>query len=366
MNNVSALIWEGPLTKQAVARQLTKALFGSMIQPALPEEALRAEVLRVAIWEQCVLDQQRPLAGTGVSTQKVLRRARFLWEPLSPDFKKEDLSDEALVGNRLSRRVLESLAEQGDLLSLPGGQWLPSPLRLVPISSKRYLLVGGVPGSLLASSIFQQLHLHGSFRQLDAGLIQRCPPFDGSSESWQFQTRESWLGAPPLSFKALLQQFREIELLQQTTQYTAEVYVASLDKPQRQRWQSLDKVQEDGRYLLRSQKPWGQRFYTIGYIENRRIRKQSHILESWDIRRLCYALDDEAGRPTRAIWNKRKGILTLESELPARERKHLAILGILQTNCTRHYYPRIWRILPHYECSVQNILDKLSIEVYSL
>src|SRR5579883_2651209 len=142
MNNV---IWEGPLTKQAVAQQLTKALFGAMIQPALPEEALRAEVLRVAIWEQCVLDQQRFLAGTGVSTQKVLRRARFLWEPLSPDFKKEDLSDEALVGDGLSQRALESLAEQGDLLSLPRGQWLPSPLRLVPISSKRYLLVGGVP-----------------------------------------------------------------------------------------------------------------------------------------------------------------------------------------------------------------------------
>jgi hypothetical protein len=365
--DVSAITWEGPLSIQEVAQQLIKTLFGPLIKQVPPEEALRGEVLRVAIWEQSVLSQQQSITDARVSTQRVLSRARFLWKPISTALKKRDSSSELHVEDELSRRALDDLAEQGDLLSLSGGQWLPAPLRLVPASLDRYLLVGGLPSSFLSYKILQELHLHGSFRQIETSLIQKYPTFDGLAGHWQFQTQESWLGAPVLTPKELLQKFQAEELLpvvQQVTPQNIEVYVASLDKPQGLRWQPPENVHKNGRYLLRSQTPWGQRFYTIGQFENQRIKRQSQIMESWDIRRLCYALDVEAHMPTRVAWNKQQGILILRSELPVRERKRLAALGSLQTNGADYgYYPRIWHISPHYEPEVQNILKELAIVI---
>jgi len=363
-----AITWEGPLSTQEVAAELIKALFGPLAKQA-SLEALRAEVLRIAVWEPNILSQPSPIADARISTQRVLSRARSLWKPLSealsPVSKNTDSSSKSLAEDELSRRALDDLAGQGDLLPLSEGQWLPAPLRLVPISSERYLLVGGLPSSLLADKILQELHLHGSFRQIETSLIQKYPTFDGVAGHWQFQTQESWLGTPSPMLKELSQKFQEEDLLpvvQQTTPQNVEVYVASLDKPQGLRWQSPENVSRSGRYLLRSQTPWGQRFYTIGQLENSQIKKQSHVLETWDIRRLCYALDAEAHTPTRVIWNKSQGVLTLRSELPVRERKRLATLGSLQANGTS-YYPRIWHIPPRYEQEVQKILVELTITI---
>ncbi len=362
---MSAIAWEGPLSTREVAWQLTEALVGAQSQSReLSEEVLRAEVLRVAIWEQSVLTQPHSLEQATVSTQRLLRRARFLWQPILSDFNKMKSSEGTFAEDGLSRQTLESLAEQGDLLSLEKGRWLPAPLRLVPLSQDRYLLVGGIPASLLARTIFQKLYLHGSFRQLDASLAQKHLPFDGSAEPWQFQTQESWLGDSPLSFDELLRRFLEVPLLPQTTQYNTEVYIPLFGKPQSNRWLPLDRISERGRYLLRSQKRWGQRFYTIGYIENGQIKEQSQDLESWDVRRLCYALDDNAQAPTCVKWNRRDGVLTLYSELPGRERKRLALLGTLQANGTNLYYPRLWRIQPRYEQNMKKVLRDIAIVIH--
>lgn len=357
------ITWEGPLARHEVVQHLTQELCGFSTQSGWSEESLRAEILRVALWEQSVLSRPPSLAEARVSTQRILRRARSLWQPLAPDFSRHDLSDKTFVEETLSRRTLESLAEQGDFLALPKGQWLPAPLRLVPIYRGRYLLVGGLPASLLSTDILQHLIWHDALRQLDAELVQQHPPFDENRGQWQFQTQESWLGAPTPSFRALLRQFQEIALSQQTTQYTAEVYIAKPDTPQRRRWLPLEKIHRAGRYLLRSQKPWGERFYTIGQIENGRILQQSQLLESWDIRRLCYALDDQAQAPTRANWNERTGVLTLQSVLPARERKLLTAMGNLLPNGTTYYYPRLWDISLRYEQDIQKMLRDLSIEI---
>lgn len=363
--HTTTISWEGPIQPSEVTSHLKRMLFSSMTGP-IPQEALSAEIVRVAIWEQSALRQQLSSKEASVSTQKVLHRARLLWSPFSSASNAtsvESAIDQKLDGaeRTLSRRDIDSLAEQGDILSLPEGQWLPAPLRLVPISSERYLLVGGVPSKLLTSSLFQEIHLHGSFRQLDASLLQKYPTFDGRTR-WPFQTQESWLGpsAPPL--KELLQKFHTEELLSvsRQDQQEIEVYVSSLDKPQLLRWCPLKSIRETKRYLLRNLTPWGQRRYTIGYIENGQLKQQSQLQESYDIRRLCYALDAAAQKPTRATWNQSLGKLTLCSELPARERKRLATIGNLQTNDI-HYYPRTWLILPDYERDVQDILQSLAV-----
>ena len=80
-------------------------------------------------------------SDAAISTQKILNRARILLEPFvvsrlqtssSSDCADKQISED----DDLDRQFLDELAEQGDLLSLAGGRWLPAPLRLVPITSQ--------------------------------------------------------------------------------------------------------------------------------------------------------------------------------------------------------------------------------------
>ena len=151
-----------------------------------------------------------------------------------------------------------------------------------------------------------------------------------------------------------------------TAQYDSqyiEVYNASFDEPQWLRWQSPARVANNGRYLLREKTRWGSTSYSVGEIQNRQIKQQSHLLASLDIRRLCYALDADARKPTRVTWKKERGqgVLILSTELPARERKWLATLGQLQPRVSQKYYPRIWHISVQNEEIVKGFLTQLGI-----
>jgi hypothetical protein len=361
--------WEGPLPLQKVATQLKATLFGP-IEKQVTSEALRAEVIRVTLWEQSVLSRPRTVSDASITTQQLLSRARTLWTPLHLAMQQVTSSQSADGEDReqqpeeeeLNRQTLDTLAEQGDLLALPQGRWLPAPLRLVPITSELYLLVGALPSSLLPSPVLQSLHLHGCFRRVERRVIQTVSQFD-EYECWQFQTQESWLGAPPPKQAELLERFRDTELYpvaQQSATESLEAYVASINKPQGLRWRSSIHVPEDGRYLLRNRTPWGKIFYSIGEIQKRQIKRQSQMQESFDIRRLCYALDSDARVPTRARWDREQGILTLKSELPARERKYLATFGHLQKN-NQYYYPRIWKIAAQHEIEIKELLSHLGV-----
>jgi hypothetical protein len=352
---------QNPISPQMAASYLSKACFGPIVGQATPEAVL-AEMIRIALWELSVLEQPSANGMSAVSTQRILRRVRMLYEP----FTATNPVGEQPGEDELDRETLDELAEQGDMLSLPRGQWLPAPLRLVPAASTLYLLVGSLPSSLLASSVLQGIRLHGSFRQLDADLLQHCPTFDGHHGHWQFQTLESWLGAPVPTLKQLQQQFQEIEtapVMQAMDAQQPKAYIASLDQPQALRWRSPEQVPHDGRYLLRKRNRWGQVSYSIGEIEKQQITKESQHLETIDIRRLCYALDDQAQMPTSVQWNRDAETLVLRSLLPARERKRLATLGTLRKNST-HFYPRIWYIDRRYEEEVHKLLTDLAITIH--
>ena len=68
----------------------------------------------------------------------------------------------------------------------------------------------------------------------------------------------------------------------------------------------------------------------------------------------------KSGVPTRARWNREQGRLTLQSELPACERKRLATLGHLQKN-NQYYYPRIWNIVAQHEREIKELLSHLGV-----
>lgn len=369
---VQKIAWEGPLAIQEVATRLKATLFGPIAEQAVPE-AIRAEIIRVALWEQSIFRQPSTFSEASTRTQQLLSRARTLWTPFHDATLQLKIQDEYTAENgwqeeeALNRQTLDVLAEQGDLLALPLGHWLPAPLRLVPATPELYLLVGGMPSSLLSEPALSTLRLHGSFRQVPATIIERNLSLHEEDHLWQFQALEQWLGTSPPDFQELLSRFRNIEMELVTHQDASqhiEAYNASVDEPQWHRWQSLEHISVNGRYLLREKTLWGKVTYSVGEIQNRQIKKQSHLLESLDIRRLCYALDADANVSTKASWKKEgeQGLLTLSTELPAWERKQLATLGRLQST-GKKYYPRIWQVPLQYESTIKRLLAHLGVSI---
>ena len=361
--------WQGPLPVHIIAHQVKVMLFGTGIG-RVSNEAFRAEAVRAALWALSASKRAESLIGAAATTRQVLTLARSFWTPfqeadqlkMNPTESKQE-SEEGSE-ETLQRDFLDTLAEQGDLLSLAGGHWLPAPLRLVPITAKRYLLVGGLPTRHLPNTVLQTLHLYDSFRQVDGEAISGMSPTSSADTAWQYQSLESWLGPSPPTLDMLIQEFHMRELLPVDHHDAgggfAEAYEAHLDKPQGLRWSSLDHV-AGGCYLLRTSTPWGMRRYSVGEIRNHHLIRESSELRQMDIRRLCYALDRREGVPTRVKWNKTLGTLILKSELPMRERKLLASIGHLQLS-EHGYYPRKWVDIQDMR-KVDEILEGLGIQV---
>lgn len=362
--------WEGTTTiASVVAKRIKEDLVGSNATQA-SQESLAAEVIRSALWAQCAYRQDAPVSEASITTQKVLKAARAIWSPLAASQQNSAARNDA-QGNdnsgehiELERELLENLAEQGDVCELSGGRWLPAPLRFVPITPIHHLLVGGMPTRLLPPVLLRALSFHGSFRYVESSANSSLLQDTQNPIRWQLL--ESWLG-PAQALEELVRNFDEQRLLSVSYQYVAdtslEAYEANMHGSQYSRWQSLDRV-KDGRYLLRSSTPWGISHYTIGLINNRQLIYQSAELRQTDIRRLCYALDKRAGKPTKARWNQRRDLLILRSELPGRERKFLSSIGTLIDNSDGNYYPRQW-LITRDVTSVFSRLTELGIQIES-
>lgn len=353
--------WEGRIsTATTISNQIKVALFDARANQ-ISYEALSAEAVRVALWALSTHMPSLPLSQVPVSTRRLLDQARVFWQPLSDAY--VESKKERLLQPEVDRELLDTLEEQGDVLSFTGGFWLPSPLRLVSLTANHYLLVGGIPAYLLSASIQNALHFHGSFRQIEGKATSTFQEGMESFISWQFQSLDSWLGPFPPMLDDLVRSFdmQELYSVAHQSDSSLEAYVVDDDEPQYIRWQALSYV-NDGRYLLRTNTPWGIRQYSIGTIRNRRLTHQSSELHDTDIRRLCYALDQRAGKPTWARWNAQRGELILMSELPGRERKFLSSVGTLQEN-RDGYYPRRWKVHPQFASSVEEMLAHLGIQI---
>lgn len=353
--------WEGRIsTAVTISKQIEADLFDARANQ-ISYETLGAEVVRVALWALSTHTQSLPLSQVSVSTRRLLDQARALWQPLSDAY--VESKKERLLQPEVDRELLDTLEEQGDVLSFTGGFWLPSPLRLVSLTANHYLLVGGIPTYLLPASIQNALHFHGSFRQIEGKATSTFQEGMESFISWQFQSLDSWMGPFPPMLDDLVQSFdmQELYSVAHQSDSSLEAYVVDDDEPQYMRWQALSYV-NDGRYLLRTSTLWGIRQYSIGTIRNRRLTHQSSELHDTDIRRLCYALDQRAGKPTWARWNAQRGELILMSELPGRERKFLSSVGTLQEN-RDGYYPRRWKVYPQFASSIEEMLAHLGIQI---
>lgn len=362
--------WEGPLQSSEVVNQIKIALLGTNAHSA-SSEALRADALRTVVWALNVLKQDPLHSGTTASTRRVLAQARAMWMPyfeastghLVQQSEPEEDAEETVP----ERDALEALEEQGDVFSLPGGYWLPAPLRLVHLNEMQYLLVGGLPTHLLPQTILHAACFRGSFRQINIEKSSlEALPTSTYIAKWQFQALHNWLGPSPPPLERILQDFYNRELFmviyQDIANQLCEVYAAYLDKPQAQRWVSLDIVQ-DGRFLLRTRTLWGLKQYSIGVVQSHRLVLQSSQLHAMEIRRLCYALDYKVNTPTSVVWERTSGRLILRSELPARERKQMAAIGSLYVP-QKAYYPREWIGISRLHVDiVEALLKQLEIRI---
>ena len=362
--------WEETITTASVvAKRIKEDLVGSHAAQ-VSQESLAAEVIRSVVWAQCAYRQDVSLSSASITTQKILKVARAIWRPLATSQQNSAVKNDAQGSDNseehieLERELLENLAGQGDLRELSGGRWLPAPLRFVPITPTHHLLIGGMPTRLLPPVLLHALSFHGSFRYVESSVNSSLLQDTHIPIRWQ--SLESWLG-PAQALEELVRSFDEQELLavshQHVTDTSLEAYEATMNRSQYSRWQSLDRV-KDGCYLLRSSTPWGVSHYTIGSISNRQLTHQSAELRQTDIRRLCYALDKRAGKPTKARWNQQRGLLILHSELPGRERKFLSSIGTLIDNTDGSYYPRHWLITRDVP-AVFSQLNELGIQIES-
>jgi hypothetical protein len=370
VKSASSSTWEvGISSASVVAKRIKQDLVGSHASQA-SLEALAAEVIRVVLWAHCTHDQKFSFTEASVTTRRLLELARAIWAPLSDASQEGNPAKDTTYGNEpgrnveIGRELLDTLAEQGDIFALSGGHWLPTPLRFVPVTLMHHLLVGGMPTHLLPHELFSALRLHGSFRHVEGSAISSLQRGSGSIIHWQYQSLHRWLGAAQ-SFEDLNGYFDGQELLTVAHQYVSETsleaYVASDDKPQRLRWRAINQV-VNGRYLLKTSTPWGAYQYSIGLISNRMLTNQSVGLWQIDIRRLCYALDKRAGKPTSVRWKEGQRELVLRSELPGRERKFLSSVGTLQENTDGSYYPRRW-IIAMDVSTVLTMLQDLGIQI---
>ncbi len=362
---VRSSIWEVCISSApVVAQQIKETLLRSCADQA-SQEALSAEAIRVALWVQSVYRRTSSCSDATMTTRNLLELARAIWTPITAALQRssaiaqEKSSGEPEVGMEMGRDLLDTIAEQGDIFALRGGYWLPAPLRLVPLTQTHCLLVGGMPTHLLPDTLLHTLRLHGSFRHVESSMLSELQPDLQYTTLWQFQSLARWLGPSPPTLEDLARLFSALELLpvnlQNDSSLSFEAYAAYIDKPQHLRWQPLDHVPE-GRYLLRTNTPWGIQRYSVGYISNRQLTKQSVELLHTDIRRLCYALDRKAGKPTSVKWDAKRGELILNSEFPGRERKLLSSLGFLQEN-KDSYYPRRWANLQHSDTLFSKLED---------
>ncbi|WP_052890295.1 hypothetical protein [Thermogemmatispora carboxidivorans] len=298
---------------------VTSSLLGT-IQAA--PAALQAEAVRAVLWALGRGGANSLSSDSAVSTRTLLHHTRRLLLPCT----KQPATEQ------VDRQFLERLAEQGDLLQIrhTEWQWLPAPPRLVPLGS-RYLLAGGLPLHALPEPLQKQITLRTTLRLLPLTADKHWP--------YAYQSLASWLGPQPPSLRELQSAFQQAQLTPVERTPTAsdqiEVYLPQGCGPQEERWQPLIRTATapPARYLLRRPDRWqpGRFQYSIVWLNQGQILQESHPWEEVDIARLCYALDQAAGRRTTVRWSGQAGSKTLalhlESRLPRREYRLLLALS---------------------------------------
>jgi len=302
--------------------------------------SLAAECLRACLW---------PLSGagrSGVYISRVLNVAMqltaggALLEPV-----KAAGSDGHLKARDLLADVLDELESIGDVASLPGGYWLPGPLRQVDMGQNSpALLIGGVPTWLLAR----------------AGLAVKQPGLARflTDRSSRLPT-EDFAGWARVPIEPLLEWTTRIvdqgDLLPLPANegslefmfYTPGQGSGGKGPFQYNRWNSNPETIRDGRYLVRYEIFKGPRHYAIGRVESGQLVATGSVASGASaVRRLLYGLDLLARLPTtvQILEGDGESVFVFRSKLPQAEERLFVATGFLEPNSSGRLYPQWWHI----------------------
>ena len=326
-----------------------------------------AAALRAAIWAES-------RAGVApVHTTRVFNHAIALARPAHhwPDDVCVDEGATASDNGRVTlRNALADLADHGDVARLPGGYWLPAPLRIVkPGQLGHALLIGGRPTPFLPDAARERIDHLGPSRLIRLPLPDwaRVLP-EQPEEAWlqrpvDQQPLEHWarriVDETPLSASGTA--------LSGTTIHLYRPDRVATGAPQLRRWMGLETrtTHDPRRFLSRQQSRMGWQ-YQIVRVQHGTVLETGELPTSVEVRRLLYGLDAAAETPT-SVTRLRAGQTSgyeIRSELPAAERRLLRALGgELTIPSDGNYYPRCWTVRQELGSRVEQALGALGVKI---
>lgn len=311
--------------------------------------AICSVTLRAALWSlsNCGKDS--------VHTRKLLNTAANLTEPLLDESETESVTD----------RLKEALAELetiGDVAHTSHGNWVPAPLRYVPLKAvNRWLLVGGCPTHCLPLKLSEALIHEGPARFL---------PIDPAKIDIELrkQSVSDWAALPNEPVTDLARRVMSETPLAPyySTEFEFQYYSPSVSGQTLQyyRWVDDAKRLPDGRYLAREMTKWSFRYF-IAQVQGGRVVATGPLLYE-DVRRLMYGIDAVEKRPTivGVIQHGDSCQFIVRNELPQAEYRLFTVLGKLYLP-PKGYYPRTWEVRRDLAPQVREALQHLGVVVES-
>lgn len=332
---------------------------------------IQAETLRVSLWALATSANEAELEPVYVTRLLNLSTKLFpkkLISCLDVGIDGQEIKSDPVYD--IFRKTLDDMESIGDVAVIPGGKWLPAPLRCVALPDiSRWLLIGGLPTRELPNEIKQTLEFSESVR-----LLKKHPLECGLNIV--SQSKDDWCRIPSQPLSEWTTQILNSTNLQPAPSGDTEYdYYApgnnrlsrAFSNLQFDRWTTQTQLLSDGRYLVRRKSPFGLVSYAVGRIEMGSLKEISYLhLGQGDVRRLLYGLDLQNNCPVvakRKRLNSGSWLFSFSNELPGPEKRIFLALGRLNPNLDGKYYPRKWEIPNSYLNEVESRLIDLGIKL---
>jgi len=270
--------------------------------------------------------------------------------------------------NERLRGVLSEMEILGDVVALPGGYWLPAPLRVIPLRAiRRWLLIGGIPTNQLPIHVQKIIEHTGTSRILSQN------PSEINLHLPQ-QSEEAWCRLPHTPVDVWTQSVLNTPSakLYEESEDGFEYYAPSIARGRKARdmqffrWVEPAKLLPDGRYFARRKSTVGPTTYSIAVIQRGRVVATCNVDSGEvDLRRLLYGLDLLAGKPVTVgvILTEGGWSFELKNQLPRSEHRIFMMLGRLSLLSPKHFYPRRWELPTGYAAQAVSALKRLRVRL---
>jgi hypothetical protein len=311
-------------------------------------------------------------------TNQVRRQLAPVWPTLERVLnKRPSVEEQKREGDTLGdpvRRVLEALDDLREIAHLGRGYWLPTPLRFVSLPGVDSVLV---VGGLSTSELRRYLHTKVTTSWIARVLDKKHLPADALDDRTRWQSFENWQGSP---VDALQDWAREkMKNARRTLVPSAsgvrdfEIYSPGLrtNQPQFFRWVPAREMPRAPTELLLCRASergmFAVRRYWLGTTAGPRGALHAvdeSPIDSKDVRRLQYALDQLSGFPTTVHFHQDSSatLFHFKSLLPPEERRLLIAFG-KDESIRAGRLPQLFRFASESATVIQTALKRLGVRL---